>query len=910
MNEKSVFAEAIARSGDERSAYLDQVCGDDAQLRSRIDALLAAHDKPEAFQNDPVAGVDATVDHTPILERAGATIGPYTLREQVGEGGMGVVFVAEQQRPVRRKVALKIIRPGMDTREVVARFAAERQALALMDHPNIAKVYDAGSTESGRPYFVMELVRGIPITDYCDKNRLTIRERLALFIDVCQAIQHAHQKGIIHRDVKPSNVLVTLHDGKPVPKIIDFGVAKATNQRLTERTIYTRCAQIIGTPLYMSPEQAELSGLDVDTRSDIYSLGVLLYELLTGTTPFDKERIEKAAYSEIRRIICEEEPPKPSTKISTLGESATGISICRGTDRHSLSKRIMGDLDVIVMKAIEKDRTRRYGTATGLADDVQRFLEDQPIVARAPSVVYRFRKFTRRNRVAMATSAAVLVSLVVGLAGLAWGLNEARRRAIELADRNTQLTELAESYRSELVERALTESMRASPEAEALISRAETAGVERWKLEMLRGQLSLYSGRPEIAVRHLQNATRMARESGTVCVGAESMLTIAFLHAGRLRDQVVQSCEVDSLPLSEPVNPYDCLFKAQGYIAFPRRGLEVLDQAYPTGHAQTSLSLAVRAELLAWSGVTCQDLEHSRQALEYAHSARLLLGNTPFALQVDLLAHASVIAVARRQGQDWESYHAEACSIATMLRDAYSEYAWGGEVRSFHCLAAGDLAGADKALLDAWRVSNSPFYRTSLVMVRYQSNAADMVATAHAALRTMDSNWDKAIIAWCLTDTPEGRDQARAIHAEILASAKTDPQSLSGLSRLSLALGEPERAKEEARRALRESGIKSGPRSTYLTWTPEIDRFIADEIDASEFLRVAGPHRNVQSEAHLVIATEQFANREFEAALSHLDMAVELGFPWLWSQQFADGLRKRLQDPGRFDWLQNTEPED
>ena len=246
--------------------------------------------------------------------------------EQVGEGGMGVVFVAEQERPVRRKVALKIIKPGMDTKEVVARFEAERQALALMDHPNIAKVLDAGSTDSGRPYFVMELVRGIPITEYCDQAKLTIRERLELFIQVCQAIQHAHQKGIIHRDVKPSNVLVTLHDGKPVPKVIDFGVAKATNQRLTERTIYTRFAQIIGTPMYMSPEQAELSGLDVDTRSDIYSLGVLLYELLTGTTPFDKERFEKAAYDEIRRIVREEEPPKPSTKISTLGETATAVS--------------------------------------------------------------------------------------------------------------------------------------------------------------------------------------------------------------------------------------------------------------------------------------------------------------------------------------------------------------------------------------------------------------------------------------------------------------------------------------------------------------------------------------------------------------------------------------------------------
>ena len=330
--------------------------------------MLAAHDHPDSFLDDPASDVAKTIDPSPVAECAGAIIGPYKLREQLGEGGMGVVFVAEQERPVRRKVALKIIKPGMDTKEVIARFEAERQALALMDHPNIAKVLDAGSTESGGPYFVMELVRGIPITEYCDQAKLTVRERLALFIQVCQAIQHAHQKGIIHRDVKPSNVLVTLHDGKPVPKVIDFGVAKATNQRLTERTIYTRFAQIIGTPMYMSPEQAALSGLDVDTRSDIYSLGMLLYELLTGTTPFDKERFDKAAYDEIRRIVREEQPSKPSTKISTLGNNATTVSRTRGTDPHSLSKFVLGDLDVIVMKAIEKDRTRRYDTASGLAD--------------------------------------------------------------------------------------------------------------------------------------------------------------------------------------------------------------------------------------------------------------------------------------------------------------------------------------------------------------------------------------------------------------------------------------------------------------------------------------------------------------------------------------------------------------
>jgi WD40 repeat protein/tRNA A-37 threonylcarbamoyl transferase component Bud32 len=420
-------AAAELADADERAAFLDNACANNPHLREEIEDLLDRDLGAASFLESPPSGLGATVDH-PISEKAGNLIGNYKLMEQIGEGGMGTVYVAQQERPVRRKVALKIIKPGMDTKDVMARFEAERQALALMEHSNIARVFDAGATESGRPYFVMELVRGIPITEYCDQNHLSLRERLKLFGDVCQAIQHAHQKGIIHRDVKPSNVMITLHDGTPVVKVIDFGVAKAINQRLTEQTVYTRYAQMIGTPLYMSPEQAEMSGLDVDTRSDIYSLGVLLYELLTGATPFDRERLHTAAYDEVRRIIREEEHDKPSTRVSTMGDASVTVSARRSTDPTKLKQLLRGELDWIVMKALEKDRSRRYETASALAAEVIRYLNGEPVEACPPSKTYRLRKFARRYKSQVAVAAGFLILLLTSSA-VAWVLYVHARRA-------------------------------------------------------------------------------------------------------------------------------------------------------------------------------------------------------------------------------------------------------------------------------------------------------------------------------------------------------------------------------------------------------------------------------------------------------------------------------------------------
>jgi serine/threonine protein kinase/TolB-like protein len=472
LDAELIFDEARRRpAGVERNAYLDGACGGDAALRARIDALLRADAEAAGFLEtvEPGPRGDAeTKEHFGPTERAGAQIGRYKLLQVIGEGGFGTVWMAEQREPVKRRVV------GMDTRQVIARFEAERQALAMMDHPNIARVLDAGSTETGRPYFVMEYVRGVGILEYCDTERLDTRARLSLFVKVCNAIQHAHQKGIIHRDIKPSNVLVTMHDGVPVPKVIDFGVAKATNSELTQRTLFTEHRQMIGTPAYMSPEQAEMSGLDIDTRSDIYSLGVLLYELLTGTTPFDSGELMKAGFAEMMRIIREQEPHKPSTRLSSLGASASRTAEQRlASDPRKLGLALRGDLDWIVMKCLEKDRTRRYETANGLAADVQRHLEDEPVVAGPPSRVYRVSKFLRRNRTGATAAAAVVALILLGLTGALVGLVHVRHERDRAREAELVAIEAQQQAASER-DRALS----AEQQARESESRARTAAAQ------------------------------------------------------------------------------------------------------------------------------------------------------------------------------------------------------------------------------------------------------------------------------------------------------------------------------------------------------------------------------------------------------------------------------------------------
>jgi eukaryotic-like serine/threonine-protein kinase len=457
-SEEEIYYAALNEPPDERTSYVKAACGDDLELLERVESLLKVREGGDNFLASPLFVDQMQVNPRP-KEKPGNTIDKYKLLEQIGEGGMAVVYMAQQEQPIRRKVALKIIKLGMDTKQVIARFEAERQALALMDHPHIAKVLEAGATDTGRPYFVMELVQGVSITKYCDSQKLNTKERLGLFMQVCNALQHAHQKGIIHRDIKPSNVMVTMNEGTPVPKVIDFGIAKATNQRLTEKTVFTRYAHIIGTPAYMSPEQAELSELDVDTRSDIYSLGVLLYELLTGATPFSEEELRAAGYAEMTRIIREQEPPRPSTRLTQMQAQASH-------QFKNKKSKIENDLDWIVMKSLEKARDRRYDTANALALDVARHLDNEPVIARPPSVAYRIQKAWQRNKVIYSAGVTIAATLLLGTVISVWQAciaNTERERSLrqEQKARQSEAKALQHAYNSDmsLAFRALEENL-------------------------------------------------------------------------------------------------------------------------------------------------------------------------------------------------------------------------------------------------------------------------------------------------------------------------------------------------------------------------------------------------------------------------------------------------------------------
>jgi eukaryotic-like serine/threonine-protein kinase len=554
LPEESIFAQAMEiTSATKRAAFLDRACSDNQALRTEVEALLRAQQRSgdllDLPENAPAnAGLTQAIDvpaatNLSACEGRGMVIGPYKLLEPIGEGGMGTVWMAEQTDPIQRRVAVKVVKEGMDSRQVLARFEAERQALALMEHPNIAKVLDAGRTPSGRPYFVMELVKGKPFTTYCDDKQLGLRERLELFGDVCRAVQHAHQKGIIHRDIKPSNVLVAPYDGKPVVKVIDFGVAKATGQRLTDKTVFTGCGSLVGTPEYMSPEQAEVNNQDIDTRSDVYSLGVLLYELLTGSTPLTRKRIKEVALLEVLRVIREDEPPRPSTRLSESKDSLPSISAQRQSEPAKLTKLVRGDLDWIVMKALEKDRNRRYETANGFALDVERYLADEPVQARPPSVGYRLRKLAQRNKGKLTAAAAMLALLLAGTAVSIWQAVRATRAERETSKALVQVTAEQQKTRAALTQTREALDALSDDVVETMFAKQAALGAP--EKSFLQKIIGFYEAFTQQSAETTESRFLLAKGHYTVAhlrarLGAHSEAAAGFQQAQALLDVLVR----------------------------------------------------------------------------------------------------------------------------------------------------------------------------------------------------------------------------------------------------------------------------------------------------------------------------------------------------------------------------------
>jgi serine/threonine protein kinase len=881
-NEEAVFHIAREIPNEEaRVKYLQQICAGDMELMRRVEELLRVHnDEQDFLRSSPEPA--PTVDQPPITERPGIAIGRYQLREQIGEGGMGIVFVAEQERPIQRKVALKVIKPGMDSKAVIARFDVERQALAMMDHPNIAKVLDAGTTESGRPYFVMELVRGVPITEYCDQNKLPIIERLELFTQVCHAIQHAHQKGIIHRDIKPTNVLVTLHDDKPVIKVIDFGVAKAISQRLTEQTVYTGIAQAIGTPLYMSPEQAGASGLDIDTRTDIYSLGVLLYELLTGTTPFDKKDFEEAAYEEVRRIIREREPAKPSTKISTLGATLQSVSAQRRTDPQRLSRSVRGDLDWIVMKSLEKDRQRRYETASSLSADIHRFLRGDVIEARPPSMVYRFRKAVARHWATFVVAAIVFLSLTVGIVTSLW-FAESERQAKQVAESERKTAqETLEKLHNQLIEKAVLNALSGDANgAKDAITLAEEAGVDERTIRLLNGIAAFHRGDNRVATRYLESV--LDEEADNVV--ARSVLALASAFTGEW-DVYTRHMELITLTAGkEPQEDHNRLVFAYALAHFDtRRSMEIMEGIVKR-HPTWAVARAILGGTMVHRAIELSDPELARSGLEETRLAfRLLRGNRVVTLYY-LWANYAAIRSAKIEGQSFDELQRDAEDAVQTLNENFADYTAGAANTAWFYETIGDLDAAAEVWAAAvgdtdhgdWTYS----YAALLVTAGRYQDALKMLENVRE-LRTVSTRTAKAYL---LATSPDGQEEAKRLAIELIGEGESLNACLHGIAILCL-LGERERVITESR-MIAERGYPETP----LWKSLAVVRFHAQQLSVESFEEVCNDSGIGRIVFHFNMAFRAISEGNRELARGHFGECTAIGYPsygvYHWSKAFC-----------------------
>jgi serine/threonine protein kinase len=911
---KEAFHAALEVEEKERHEFVVRRAGGDAELMAEVEELLKRH-VPEEGDGETADSTETTgprsvtkMPPTACGEGPGDQVGRYRLLQRIGEGGMGMVYMAEQEEPVRRRVALKIIKPGMDSAQVIARFEAERQALALMDHPHIARVLDAGTTAAGRPYFVMELVQGEPVTQYCDRHDLTLRERLELFVQVCRAVQHAHQKGIIHRDLKPSNVLVGTCDGKPLPKVIDFGVAKALHQRLTERTMFTQFGAVVGTPEYMSPEQAENDILGMDTRSDIYTLGSVLYELLTGTTPLDSKRLRAEGFQKMMQTIKAEEPPRPSTRLSHAGANLAKISARRGAGPRRLVRQLSGDLDWIVMKALEKERSRRYESADALARDIERYLNNEPVEATPPSAFYRLSKAMRRHPAAVRWSVAAALAVVCGLGYFAYTAAQALQN-----ERATQhRKQIADAY--DVAKKAVMD--RDLEGADRKVTLLKSLQAMEGEDEIIRGAIFVEQERPDLALEPLLKAEKFSTQP--MLVGA--LLSWAYLNHGQVN---ASEAQLAKLARSNPKLPEE--FLLNGWVTIPVDPVQAeIDLTVAMRLYNTSLARLMRAHAGVDGALDRNDDERMLDdALRDLAMASDELGSseagTFLKARTSMLVYQSAAAIYGHLASDAARLSDTQARHYQGLRDRMVE----GAKASYGGLESSSLATTPCVdyLVDAerfddlltycesgkrppyWTANRAPYWR--IYALYRKGKFTQAAAQAEKYKKECGSNM-LCDAAFALMETEAGRKAAResaeawAKAQQFSGSESLEQPMLLAANEVRFLAGDAEGAKAVA------GGIVKDVRNWHYRdgWYERLAKYQAGKLAENELLDDARRSQMSQCEAHFNIALRHLNDRDREGALEHFRVAAQTHetalIEWRWAGAFVDRMNANPDWP---EWL-------